>query len=405
MKGPSLKRLGKYAFKNRFKSFLVLLFDLLGTLLTVPFRFFRKKVNPDKIRKILVVRLDHLGDVVMTRPAIQALWRKYPGVQIDLVVSAENVVLFDDAKEIRNIMPVTGHWFSPLALFSHKMRTFFRILAEIRNVKYDLAIDFRGDFRHILLMFLAGIPQRVGYGITGGGFLLTHEGHYSFEEHQVVLNMALLKAIGMNEAALPEPFTYSGERKRRFWNLYGEDLARVGSVKRIVIHAGAGYPSKRWPSDRYDELVKRILYSKLGQIVLVGTEAEKEIWRGPTEKSDWIVDLRGKTRICDLPILYDASQIFVGSDSGPAHIAAAQGIEVVVIYSGTNDHRVWCPWTEHLNLIRQPVDCSPCEQRLCPLQHHDCMKKITVSQVFDAIKTVLAAKDPLSGTLSDLSET
>jgi heptosyltransferase-2 len=242
----------------------------------------------------------------------------------------------------------------------------------------------------------------VGYGITGGGFLLTHEGKYSFEEHQVILNMALLRAMGINEAALPEPFTYSGERKRRFWNLHGEELARAGSSKRIVIHAGAGYPSKRWPPERYDELVKRILYSKLGQIVLVGTEAEKELWKCPSEKSNWIVDLRGKTRICDLPILYDTAQVFVGSDSGPAHIAAAQGLEVVVIYSGTNDHRVWCPGTEHLNLIRHPVDCSPCEARTCPLQHHDCMKKISVSRVFDAIKAVLYAKNSAS---SDLSET
>ncbi|MFA6600883.1 MAG: glycosyltransferase family 9 protein [Candidatus Omnitrophota bacterium] len=394
----------RYAFKSRAITFWVSLFDAAGTLLAAALRFFQPRLDPSRIRRILVIRLDALGDVVMTRPAIAALWRAFPGVPIDLVLSAENAVLFDDAKEVRNILPVTGHWFSPTASFAQRIRTFLRILSQIRKVKYDLAIDFRGDLRHILLLWLAGIPYRIGYGITGGGFFLTRCGSYSFERHQVDLNLALLEFLSVKELPVNEPFTYSGERKRRFWNLYGEPLARLGPVKKIVLHAGAGYPSKRWPPEKYDELVRRILEASLGQIVLIGTEHDREVWRGPEQRTDWVIDLRGKTRVCDLPILYDAAQVFVGGDSGPAHIAAAQGLESVVLFSGTNDARVWHPWTVRLHLQRHSVDCSPCEERVCPLGHHDCMNKISVDEVFETIRSVLTAPDGRNPTPNRGSE-
>jgi ADP-heptose:LPS heptosyltransferase len=391
LSGGTVKRLLQYVYKSRVRSACVFAFDLLGFLCFFPFRFFRKRLDPDRLQKILIIRLDNLGDVVMVRPALQALWRKFPGAQIDLALSAENVVLFDDAKEVRNILPVTGHWFSPTSDFYQKWKTFFKVLWQIRKVRYDLAIDFRGDLRHILLMWLAGIPRRFGYGITGGGFMLTHEGRYAYDKHQVDLNMALLEPLGVHEIPKSEPFTYSGERKRRFWNLYGDDLKQAGNLPRIVLHAGASYPSKRWFPERYEELVTRILEANLGQVVLMGTELEKTLWPGPKISGGKLVDLRGKTRISDLPILFDASQLFVGNDSGPAHIAAAQGLSTVVLFSGTNDYRLWHPWTARLYLIRHEVECSPCEERFCVLGHHDCMEKVTAADVFEKVKSILSS--------------
>jgi ADP-heptose:LPS heptosyltransferase len=307
---------------------------------------------------------------------------------MDVAVSAENRVLFDDDRVVRKFIPVTGHWFSPERSFWGSAKTWFRLLAQVRKDRYDAAVDFRGDLRHILLMAFAGIPIRIGYGVTGGGFLLTHKGRPVSDRHQVLSNAELLKFLGVPPDVRQEPFTYSGERKRRFWNLYGNILGPAVPSRRIVVHAGAGYPSKRWPLDAYRRLILKMVDAELGQVVLIGTEREKVEGPSFADPNPYVVDLRGRTRLSDLPILFDACHVFVGNDSGPAHIAAAQGIETVVLFSGTNDYRVWHPWTKKLHLIRCEVPCSPCGARVCPLRHHDCMEKLRVEDVFEKLKAL-----------------
>ncbi len=389
-----MKLFSEYAYRRWYKRFAAFVFDVIGTGLTFPWRARRRPIDFKRIEKILVFRLDHVGDVVLTRPALLALWRELPGVQIDVALAAENVALFDDDRVVRNVIPVSNHWFSANSSWWQKWFAWVHLLRQIRAVRYDLAIDFRGDLRHILLMALAGIPCRIGYGRTGGGFLLTAKGKWQEGRHQVFSNAELLKFLNVVTAVRQEPFTYSGERKRRFWNQHGEKLGPAASAKRIVVHAGAGYPSKRWHPDRYRDLILKIIDEGFGQVVLIGTEREKAMGPLFAASNPYLVDLRGQTKISDLPILFDASHVFVGNDSGPAHIAAAQGIETVVLFSGTNDFRVWHPWTERLHLVFRTVPCSPCEAKECPLEHHDCMKLIEVDAAFEKVRAACEHSDP-----------
>ena len=384
--------LPQYVFKHWPKRFAAACFDSAGALLFFPARFKRRR-RPSTIKRILAIRLDHLGDVLMTRPALAALRQRFPEAQIDFLIAGEFASLFEGTQEADRVIAFKNHWFSPRPSFFEALEESLNLIKQFRKNAYDLAVDFRGDLRNIALMFFSGIPARVGWGITGGGFLLNECPPRPAGLHQVELNNRLLECLGIKGQVSNAPLRYSPQRaadfSRRFENRVPQHLAK------IVIQPGAGYPSKRWEEGKFKALIERILQKELGFIFLIGSEAERKLIPGLAHHSS-LMDLRGQTQLDELPILFDRCDLFIGNDSGPAHLAAAQGTESIVLFSGTNDARLWRPWNKRLHLIQHQVPCSPCESRQCPLGHHDCMQKIEVDQVFEKAAEILSKKAGVS---------
>lgn len=376
-----------YVYKRGYKRLLARIFDAAGGLFFFPGRYGPDRLAFTKVKRILVVRLDHLGDVAMTWPSVKALERIFPEAKIDILVSEETAPLLKDGLRSGEVLTVKNHWFGKSATGREQFIEALSLSRLLRKRKYDLAIDFRGDLRNIILMFSAGVPLRLGFGITGGGFLLTHQGRYEHSKHRVELNAELLRFCEKDFEMRPEPFLYSETRKEEFWSRVGM-MPREDNYRRILIHPAASCPSKQWPLERFRKLIARLIKDDFIQLILIGTQAEKEVF-AVEEDGQRVVDLRGRTAIADLPILMEVCDLFVGNDSGPAHIAAAQGKYVVSIFSGTNRAEVWRPWTSRLWVVQHTVPCSPCEARTCPLGHHQCMEEISVEEVLRAVQSVL----------------
>ncbi|MCM8775714.1 MAG: glycosyltransferase family 9 protein [Candidatus Omnitrophica bacterium] len=390
-----------YAFKRWPLRFLAACFDTFGTLLSFPFRWMRPALNPDTIRNILVIRTDGIGDVLMTRPALNLLRQQFPSAKITWVIATDLLPLMQHRAEVDELIGWMHHWFSSNSSLIQILKEGGSLLKRLRAERYDLGIDFRGDLRHILWMALGRIRYRAGYGITGGGFLLTHKPRYPWERHQVLVNHDLLHSLGMSGMGQQMPFVYSKTEEQQFWS--GLPMDRWSGLRpRLVIHPAASYPSKCWPPKKFRQLLERILAEGCGSIALIGTADEANRMPELGMADARVLDLRGKTRLQDLPILFDACDLFVGNDSGPAHLAAAQGLEAVVMASGTNDFRFWHPWSERVHLMRYHVPCMPCESRICPLGHHDCLEKVSVDSVFHTIRGVLQAKGliPVRGNVA-----
>ena len=150
---------------------------------------------------------------------------------------------------------------------------------------------------------------------------------------------------------------------------------------------GRGDRAKRWGTDDYRALIHQ-LDSGTGPDDFDRTNLA-QLLSDLKLNTAHLIDLRGRTRIEDLPILFDVCDLYVGADSGPAHIAAAHGLEIILLASGTNDIRFWYPWTEHLHILQHEVPCAPCGLRVCPVEGHPCMSEISVDQVYDAVEGVL----------------
>lgn len=368
---------------------MAVVFDLVTGLILFPLRVLRPRRGAPAPKKILIIRLDALGDVMLTRLAIHSLRCHFPEARIDLLVSEEYAPLLRKDAAVNRVLPFKHSWFrSPINLKA--LQEAFSWSHELRKERYDVGIDFRGDLRNILLLTLAGIPTKLAYGQTGGKFLLTFCADDSKKQHRVLIHQNLLGYFGIKNFPSRAGFNISQADKHRFMESFDEPLEGY-EQPRIVIHPGAAYPSKRWPAEKFKQLIEKILRENVGTLFLIGTQEEKELFPVASLPGK-LLDLRGRTHLEDLPVLLEQCRLFIGNDSGPAHLAAAHDLELIILFSGTNDAEIWRPWSDRLSLVRHLVSCSPCDARVCPLGHHDCMQKISVEEVFQKIQAVLAAQ-------------
>ncbi len=345
----------KYAYQSALRRFLVSCFDTAGALLFSPLRY---APRPASVKKILAVRVDHLGDVLMTRPALQTLRSIYPAAEIHLLTSAEAVRLLGHDPCADRLIAFEYNWFSRGAKPDAIFKSARAMRSCLQETGYDLAVDFRGDLRTILLLALARIPFRAGYGITGGGFLLHRCPEYPWTLHQADANIRLLEALSpgaAGQAVTPPKIPVSKERTDFFKNLLSQTSQGRPTV---IIHAGAGYGLKKWPDKNFSDLISR--FQKEAHITLIGTSEEKKDSLIP--QSSGILDLRGKTVLEDLPALFESAGLFIGNDSGPAHLAAAQGVAVISLFNKMNNPEIWKPRGNHVTVLAfdasQPVSAD-----------------------------------------------
>ena len=335
----------QYAFKKKWKRNLTFWFDAISSLLTV-FFFRNFKISSSSLKKILVTRIDHLGDALLLRPALLRLRQGLPDAQIHLLTTPENAPIFLLDRNVDKVISFEGHWFQKKRSLSDQIKAFFRMRKIICRERFDLAIDFRGDLRANLLFFLSGIPVRIGYGITGGGWMLTHEKPYNPEKHQVPLNLELISDLVSPGTEIMNPRVIYPQSTPFQLTHQLHHFERPYAV----IHPGAGNPLKEWPQKNFLRLIELLLDSKLiTAVFLVGSVSEQK--KSPFPNIDQVKDLRGLTDLHELSFLLENALFFFGNDSGPAHLAAAQGIPVAVVASKTNQIEFWHPWTEKLKVL------------------------------------------------------
>ena len=161
---------------------------------------------------------------------------------------------------------------------------------------------------------------------------------------------------------------------------------------RIAFAPGAAYGSaKCWEPERYAALADRLIAAFDADVILFGAPQESEMAaRIPGAMQRRAFNLVGATQIGELPALLSSCRLFIGNDSGAMHVAGAVGVPVIGIF-GPTDPEGTRPLTPQFTLIREPVDCSPCFLRKCPIDHR-CMTRISVDRVFDAARSSLGVR-------------
>ncbi len=373
-----------YLFKSPWKRVLVRIFDGVGSALF--FSWIPRKTLWESPEKILVARIDSLGDGVLSLPAIESLRQRFPKAQIDFLVSPVVETLYRALFPGATIHRFEKNWLTSDAPLRKIFSESFRLARELGKCRYDLGIDFRGDFRTIGLLAAAGIRRRWGRGGTGGGFLLERQPERPYEKHEILENLELVQANG-NLAQVQFPpvgLAPSVEEKIE------ERLKGIRGQKKIIIHPGAGYPSKCWKMSRVIELARRVVQEGLGVPIFIGSDRERRLldpYRN--DLGAGYLDFTGETTLEELLALLVRADLFIGNDSGPSHLAGMLGRKLVMIFSGTNDFRQWAPWSDRLRILSRSVPCSPCEEKVCPLGRQVCLEEISVDEVFRAAESML----------------
>jgi heptosyltransferase-2 len=342
--------------------------------------------------KILVRAPNWVGDAVMAIPALEAIRRSNLGDDISILARPAVADLFAGQSFVDRIIAYDHRgrhrgWLGREAL-----------IRGLRAEKFSVAVLLQNAFEAAWLAWRAAIPERIGYARDGRGPLLTKaiavpkEGEISRHESHYYLEM--LRRAGwiqdINEIALIR-LSIAEEARARAESMLRKAGARQGAW-RCAIAPGASYgAAKCWPAERFACLADRLISECDADVIFFGTAGEKEIAaRILSAMKSRAISMVGETSMRDLAALLAACSIFIGNDSGAMHVAAASGLPVIGIF-GSTDPEGTAPVTTQFTLIREPVSCSPCFLRRCPVDHR-CMTRIAVDSVFSAAQR--AARTP-----------
>ena len=393
---------------------LVRVVDALGAVALALWRVFRRAPKVHDPRRILLVQLDHLGDAVLTSPMFPRLKAAYPHARIDVLASGSNHAVFEADPVVDRVWIADRNWFERRPGGFALGSAVWALGRRLRRERYDLGIDVRGDVLSILVLALAGVRRRVGWAMGGGGFLLTDIAHWVPERHEVRSRLALLERLGIDAADPVRVLVHVGDedrarvaaRLRAEWREtvpVGARASRAATTARrvhrrlptslghgrfddepplIAVHLGAGTAAKRWPASHWRRLIERLLHDGR-RVVVVGGKDDVE-WSRPLEPHPLLRDWSGRLSVTETAALLERADLFIGADSGPAHIAAAAGVPSLVLFSGTNRPAQWRPWSRRSLVLKERVRCSPCHRKVCPLADHPCLTGITPDRVHRA---------------------
>ncbi len=348
-------------------------------------------IDKKKIKKILIIQPSRIGDVIFSLPTLNGLRRLFPNAHISWAIdercreiitghSALNSIIIVDFPKVEELFK-SGKIFAALSLLKS-------MYVAIKKENFDLSIDLHGLGKSAFLALAARRSIRLGSPGTNGmhelsGVISQEVPLPSTGDHTIHRHLAIVEFLGGKPDPLDFGIYIPENARNRVKNLLKE--AGFNSNERlVVVHPGAGWLSRRWPKDRFAQLIKMIYTEDLAKIVLVGGRVggseEETIFSFLREKvGDLLLDLSGRLSLKELGALMEEANLFIGNEAGPAHLAASLGREVLALVGPTIPGRTG-PFGPTVTILRKDVGCNPCRERNCP--KIDCMKAISVEEVF-----------------------
>ncbi|MDZ4769416.1 MAG: glycosyltransferase family 9 protein [Chloroflexota bacterium] len=349
--------------------------------------------------RILVIRPDHLGDMLLTIPALHALDAARPGRRIHALVGTWSAEVLAPIAAIDTVLTLAFPGFTrtdepPDVLAPYLLA--HKTARRLRRIGYDEAYILRRDhWWGALVAFLAGIPVRIGYDTIDVSPFLTHA-HPDTRAHALIANLRLTQPIGSTIAPVGSIDYPIGDDGRMIAQALLRDHGVDPHSAYIVIHVGSGATVKNWDNEKWGGVANALAGGLDATVVLTGGARE----RADADHIARLLDgrgvvLAGETDLPVLAALVAEARIVLGADSGVLHLAAAVGTPTVALF-GAADPDEFRPWgdPERQRVVISEIACRPC--RILDwdgddLAFHPCVRDITPRQVIDAAWRALHA--------------
>ena len=382
--------------------------------------------------RVLIYAPNWLGDMVMALPALASVRRHFPSDTLAVAAPASLAPLFSAVPDVDLVVPLEEE------AGGKSRRWVWRAQARvIASGRFDVVILFPNSFHAAWVAKRAGVPERWGYRADLRGWLLTktipRKRRRSREvRHQAEYYQDLVRALGIDPVPVEPRITVSPQVRARateFLEQHG-----CGSEAVIIgIAPGAAYGhAKRWPSDRFADLIAMLRQERGATCVLVGSAGDRDAGyaiesslgsnagAGSTSRArptgppanrvnvanmvsmpsvpnvpsmPNMVNLIGRTDLLELVGVLASCRAVVSNDSGAMHVAAALGVPVTAVF-GPTDERATRPLGNH-QVLTNPVWCRPCMLRECPIDHR-CMKRVSARRIFEALSAQLQGTTSLT---------
>ena len=327
--------------------------------------------------QILFIRLRLLGDIVFTIPSIQIFKERFPQTRIFYLVEEAYLEIAGLIPGIHEVITV------PRDMGIKKMWQFYK---EIRKMNFETVVDFHSGPKSAQLTWLTRAKTRIGYRTPNRNWAYTHLTPRRFGDlptHSVFNQAKLLEHLGIqiNEENLPEyPVIEPDETKIRDF----VHSALQNEEKKAVIHVGAGNAFRDWGIENFSDLIDRLKKEKWN-VYIIGNSKEETEKGQLLEARHGNFNFTGRLSISETLHLVSRSNIYIGADSGPLHVASLTATPIVALY-GPNIPEISGPWRKTgVSIIRHRMDCQPCSQRKCIYGIIPCMKNISTDEIYETI--------------------
>lgn len=327
---------------------------------------------------ILIRSANWIGDVIMSTPTIRAIRRNFPSSHISVLAKSWVIPVYFNNPDIDSV-----------ELYDTDDNVFQ--VAKGLKQKFDLAILLQNAFEAALIAFLAKIPNRLGYNTDARTLLLTHPVRLDparKKMHQIDYYLGILEDAGLKTFGREQTLIISEEEKQSAENVL-KDYGFSDDDIIIGINPGAAYgTAKRWFSERYAELCRRLDQQFKCKFIIFGSAGEKSLGESVCGQiGENVVNICGRTTLREAFALIDKCRLFITNDSGLMHAAAALNVPQIAIFGSTN-HITTSPSSDKSHIIRVPTSCSPCLKPDCPTDHR-CMKAVSVDMVCSLAEKIM----------------
>src|SRR5438874_3468964 len=366
-------------------------------------------------RRILAIRLDNLGDVLVTTPALHAIKASLPAIELSLLTSPVGAQVARLNPDIDEVIVYEAPWMDPWHRLPQNSKREQQMIAMIKEQQFDGAIIFTSYHQSSLpaayLCYHADIPLRLAASIDGPGSLLTtRHKHPERMMHEVERGLDLVNAIGLSTNALDLVLKVpimARQSVYEFLSVQNVDPHRP----LLVIHPGCSMPARTYPYDMYSRVLDLVIERLEATVVVTGTQDERALVEHMLDKVQEhnrraTIACAGTLPFPDFCALIEAANLMITNNTGPMHIAAAVKTPVVALFALTNPPEQWGPWCVSHRQLYHDVSCRICYNRICPY-NHECLRLITPEIVADAAEELLMETIPgvidISGKYREVS--
>ena len=338
--------------------------------------------------RILCVRLDTIGDVLMSTPAMRALKGARPGRAITLLTSSRGAEIAPLVPEVNEVIVYDPPWMK--ATEKRDSEPDHAMVTRLAQEGFDGCVIFtvytQSSLPAALLCYLAGIPLRLAHCRENPYELLTDwvpevEPERTIR-HEVRRQLDLVAAIGCHITDESLLLEVDDDARRRVLTLLSEIGLDVEEPW-AVLHPGASAPSRRYAPERFAVAARRLVCEAGVRVVLTGTQTEVELVEYvATQMGAPSVSLAGRLDMRELTALLSVAPLLISNNTGPVHIAAAVGTPIVDLYALTNPQHT--PWGVPNAVLSHDVPCRWCYSSVCRERHHNCLAMVPPDQVFEA---------------------
>jgi lipopolysaccharide heptosyltransferase II len=353
----------------------------------------------DGVRRILAVRLDNLGDVLMSTPALSALKASFPGAQLTLMASPSGAAITPFLPCIDDVIVYDAPWVKSNGTAEGSAD--LAMAERLRSMAFDAAVIFtvysQSALPAAMLCRFAGIPRVLAHCRENPYRLLTDWVRDTAVEdngrHETQRQLDLVRTVGATVADERLVFRVAPADRA---SLRTKLAARGVAAERgwTLVHPGATAPSRRYPAERFATVARTLTDDGRGPVLVTGGPDEAELAGAvAAQAGPGVISIAGALTLGEFAALIADAALLVSNNSGPVHLAAALGTPVVDLYALTNPQHT--PWQVSSRVLFHDVPCKFCYRSECPQGHHQCLRGVTPETVIAAARELHTEAHPL----------